>query len=209
MANSCESKKSYYYDNDFRNYFESLGDAGREEFMGWLSSLRQCNTHRNSSLNYDFCVTYENDLIKCGTTLVYLYTSEMGIPFYVGKGTTDRATNIYKRPEAFMDKLNEYGTCRVFVIACNARDEYALDIETLALNELLDRGWRLTNTQKVAVGERDKKRLREEYPEIIEVINKITGKAVSYLLEEHDTFGDSGRVRIANKSMVKAVEEVS
>ena len=209
MANSCESKKSYYWDNDFRSYFENLGEAGREEFVNWLHSLRQFNTRRNSSLNYDYCVAYENDLIKCGTTLVYLYTSETGIPFYVGKGTTERATNIYNRPDAFMDKLNEYGTCRVFAIACNARDEYALDIETLVLNELLDRGWRLTNTQKVAVGEKDKKRLKEEYPEIMEVINKITGKAVSYLLEEHDAFGDSGKVRIANRSMVKAVGEMS
>lgn len=207
MGNSCESKKSYYYDNDFRNYFENLGNAGRDAFLGWLSSLRQLNSNRNNSLNYDFCVTYENDLFRCGATLVYLYTSDKGIPFYVGKGTNDRATNIYNRPAAFMDKLNEYGTCRVFVIACNVRDEYALAIETLTLNELLDRGWRLTNTQKVAISKEDKKRLSEDYPEIIEVINKITSNAVSYLLDEQNAFGDSGRVRIANKSNVRAVSE--
>ena len=204
MGNMSESTKSYYYDNDFRNYFECLGDEGREKFLEWLSSLKRYGGTRNNAVNYDFCVSYENDLYKCGVTMVYVYTSEIGIPFYVGKGTTDRATNIYNRSGAFMDRIREGDTCRIFALACDIRDECALEIETLVINEILDRGWRLTNDQKVAISKEQKRQLLDEYPEIIEAVNHINSSAVSYLLEERDTFGDKGRVCVANKSRMKA-----
>lgn len=209
MAKSGESEKSYYGNNDFRNYFGCLGDSGREEFIEWLNSLSNHTECRNDSVDYEFSVPYENNLYMCGRTLVYLYTSVKGIPFYVGKGNNDRATNIYNRPEAFMDKLKEYGDCRVFAIAHNVRDDYALTIETMVINELLDRGWRLTNSQKVAIGNEEKARLRNQYPEILESITKITGKAISYLLDEHESFGDRGIVRMVNKTAVRSVKEPS
>lgn len=198
-------ERSFYHDFDFKEYFENLGEEARNEFKEWMNTFREYRPYRSDDINYDFGTSYCNDLYRAGRTLVYLYTNKYGIPFYVGKGDANRAVSIYNRPDAFKDKLRETDTCRIFAIAFDMMNEPALEIETLVINELLNRGWRLTNQMKTVIGRDELEELRRKYPNVINTLNNITSKAIDYLLAESDPFGEKGEVVVANKSRVKSV----
>lgn len=198
-----------YYNCDFKCWYEQLGEDGRKEFMEWMGTFREYKSYKSSSINYDFGTSYCNDLYRVGRTLVYLYTDKYGIPFYVGKGDSNRAVSIYNRPEAFKEKLREVETCRIFAIAFEVTNEDALHIETLAINELLSRGWKLLNQQKTVISQKELMELRDIYPEVINTLNNISSKAMDYLLMEIDPFGDKGEVVVGNKTRVKPIKHKS
>lgn len=202
------NKEYYYKDWDLEFYIRALGDEARTKFMDWISSIEPRRIKRNEAINYDFGIGYSNDLFRAGEYLVYLYTDKHGIPFYVGKGMQDRAVNISNRSAAFRDNLTKSDSCRIFAIAYDTMESDALNIETLVINELLDRGWRLTNSQKVAIGREELNKLKDTYPGISDVLSKITSKGLDYLLSDIDPFGDNGKVYVANKTCVKSVTEV-
>ena len=202
-------EQDYYYRNyKLEEYVRSLGDEARAEFMKWMNSIKPSHW-RSKCINYEFGVDYSNDLYRVGRYLVYLYTNEHGVPFYVGKGDSDRAVSISNRSSAFKDKLNESDTCRIFAIAFDVAEEDALEIETLAINELLNRGWRLVNSRKVAISKDKLGELRDTYSGITDVLNAITSNAIDYLLADRDPFGDEGKVFVANRSYVKPISEVA
>jgi hypothetical protein len=202
------AEQEYYYKNfKLKEYVESLGDEARTKFMEWITSIKPFH-QRSKCINYELGIDYSNDLFRVGRHLVYLYTNEHGVPFYVGKGDGNRAININNRSSAFKDKLNENGTCRIFAIAFDVAEEDALQIETLVINELLNRGWRLVNSQKVAISNEKLGELREDYIGVIDTLNAITSKAIDYLLGDGDPFGSDGKVFVANASYVKPVAEV-
>ena len=205
-----QGTKQYYYRNwELEDYVRVLGDEARTEFMNWITTIKPRRRDRNKAINYNFGISYANDLFKAGEYLVYLYTDEHGIPFYVGKGREDRAINISNRSPAFKDNLTKGDSCRIFAIAYDMREDDALNVETLVINELLDRGWRLSNSQKVAIGQEKLSTLRDNYSGITDVLNKLTYNAIDYLLSDQNPFGDEGKVYVANKTFVKPVAEVS
>lgn len=195
-----------YYNYDFKSWFEDLGQEARDEFMKWIGTFREFKPIRSTSINYDFGTSYCNDLHRAGRTLVYLYTDKNGVPFYVGKGDASRAVSIYNRSDAFKEKLTESETCRIFAIAFDVMEKYALQVETLVINELADRGFRLTNRNKVCISQVELNTLRSEYPEVLSTINRISKTALEYLLgDEDNAFGNSVEVRVRNKSKVAEV----
>ena len=204
-----ETEKSYYHDWGLEFYIRALGDEARAEFMGWINSIEQRPRYRDNAINYDFGISYANDLFSVGEHMVYLYTDEHGIPFYVGKGGASRAVNIANRSAAFKDAITKGETCRIFAIVFDIMEEDALKVETLVINELLNRGWRLTNSAKLSAGQDELGKLRDSYPSVTNVLDRITSKAIDYLLADRDPFGDKGRVCIANKTCVKPVSEVN
>ena len=196
-------EKSYYMDLDFKCWYERLGSEAREEFKKWMDSFSPPRTYRSSSLNYDFGNSYCNNLFKAGEHLVYVYTDRNGIPFYVGKGDSSRAVSIYNRSDAFKERLSEAGSCRIFAVAFDIMDEYALEIETLLINELIGRGWRLTNRNKVCISQSELDELRRKYPEVLTALNSIQKNAIDYLLGDEDNeFGNTVEVKVRNKSRV-------
>lgn len=204
-----KTKQTYYYKNwDLEFYIRALGDEARTEFMNWINSIEPRHRYRNNAINYDFGISYANNLFRVGEHMVYLYTDEHGIPFYVGKGGADRAVNIANRSAAFKDAITKGETCRIFAIVFDIMEEDALRVETLVINELLNRGWRLANSAKLSVGQDELGELRDSYPSVTNVLDRITSKAIDYLLADRDPFGDNGRVCIANKTCVKPVSEV-
>lgn len=200
-------KKYYYKDWDFESYYSCLGKEAREEFIKWLSEIRESYTHRSNSINYEYGTSYCNDLFRAGETMVYLYTNKKGVPFYVGKGSENRALSIYNRSDAFKEKLKETDSCRIFAIAFNVMENDALQIETLCINELIDRGWRLTNSNKVCISREKLDDLRGRYSEVIDTLNKIQSVNLDCLLDGIDYFNGIGEVVVSNKTSVRAINE--
>ena len=196
-------EKSYYYDLDFKCWYEQLGQEAREEFKKWIDTFSPPKVRRSPDINYEFGNGYCNDLYKAGSSLVYLYTDKNGVPFYVGKGDSFRAVSIYNRSDAFKEKLSEIGTCRIFAVAFDIMEKYALEVETLVINELINRGWRLTNRNKVCISQSELNKLRNEYPEVLTTLNSIQKTALDYLLgNEDNSFGNTVEVSVCNKSRV-------
>ena len=196
-----------YYNMDFGYWYESLGQGAREEFTKWLGTLRDFKPIRSKSINYDFGISYCNDLFMAGRSMVYLYTDKNGVPFYVGKGDSSRAVSIYNRSDAFKEKLSESDTCRIFAVAFDVMEKYALEVETLVINELINRGWRLTNRSKVCISQSEMNKLRNDYPEVLDALNSISRTAIDFLLGDTDNaFGNGVEVRVCNKTNVRKVE---
>lgn len=190
----------FYGDNALWAYYSNLGEKGRKEFLDWLNKIRLPSDRRSESINYDYNTDYRDDVYRAGDNIVYVYTNEFGIPFYVGKGSEMRAKSIYNRSDAFMEKLNDNGVCRIFAIVSNMCEEDSLEVETLVINELLNRGWRLTNSAKTAISSDKMHDLINTYPNVLESINNITSKGLDSLLDNADYFGESGKVIKRNKT---------
>ena len=190
---------------DLEMYVMSLGKKGREEFLNRLNKLPLPSDKRNDSINYDYCTDYRDDVYRAGRSMVYLYTNEMGIPFYVGKGNEDRALTVINRNDGFLEVLEKNGVNRIFAIISNASDEVALEIETLVINELLRRGWRLTNSAKTSIGSDYLRQLTDYYPNVLETINDITKIGLTSLLDDNDCFGETGKVARYTKTHMKSV----
>lgn len=191
--------------NDLEMYFMSLGEKGRAEFLDRLIKLPLPSDKRNNSINYDYCTDYRDDVYRAGRSMVYLYTSEMGVPFYVGKGDEMRALSVINRNDSFLEVLEKNGVNRIFSIISNASDDVALEIETLVINELLNRGWRLTNLSKTSVTSDYMRKLTDYYPNVLETINNITRTGLASLLEDKDCFGGTGKVARLSKTYMKNV----
>lgn len=198
-------KEYYIYDYDLKSYFDCLGEKGKEQFLEWLTKNSEHREKKHPDINYEYSIDYSDDVFRTGRNIVYLYTSELGIPFYVGEGTTDRAVTIVSRNESFKEKLEEYGVCRIFAIANNISKSTALEIETLVINELLNRGWRLTNSRQTSVPKEKMSSLSEAYHCVLSAINEITKMGLTSLLEDRDCFDETGKVVRCNKSRVKSV----
>ena len=198
-------KDYFIYDSELHDYYASLGENGREQFLKWLSEISLPSGKRNDAINYDYSTDYRDDVYRAGHCLVYLYTNELGIPFYVGKGTEDRALNISNRNESFKERFNENGTCRIFAIVSNMFDRDALDVEAMVINELLNRGWRLTNSNIPHISKEDYESLKSDYPNVLNSINDITRTGLYSLLDDRDNFGETGKVERHNKTYVRKV----
>lgn len=188
-----QQRKTFYGDNDFRHWYGCLGERGREEFQKWLSSISVARPDNDSNINYDYCECYCDDIVQAGDKMVYVYTSELGIPFYVGYGSWSRPLDITTREQEFKEMIDGK-VCRIFGIVSNMRDDAALDVETLCIWELLRRGWKLCNKSKISIDEDKYKELREEYPIVLDNLNKMTSSAMTLLLEDIDEFGNRGKV---------------
>ena len=197
-------EKSYYRDYGFKDWYEALGQEAREKFKEWLGDIREKNNIRSESINYEYGKSYSNDLYRAGHTLVYLYTNNKGVPFYVGKGFENRALSIYNRSDAFKERLMETDSCRIFAVAFDVMDEDALKIETLCINELINRGWRLTNGNKVSVSQDTLNELRSDYPDVIDTLNRIQSVTINCWLDDIDYFNGVGEVVVNSKSSVKS-----
>lgn len=191
-----------YYNLDFKCWYENLGQGARDEFQRWISTFDPPRLHRSKELNYEFGTSYSDDLFMAGQSLVYLYTDKNGVPFYVGKGDSNRAVSIYNRSDAFKEKLSEIGTCRIFAIVFDVMEKYALEVETLVINELCSRGWRLTNRNKVCVSQAELNKLRSEYPNVLDTLNKIQRTALDYLLSDEDNAFSAVELSVRNQSRV-------
>ena len=180
--------RSYYGDFDFWNYYMSLGEGGRTKFIKWLSEIKLPHDSRSDAINYDFCTDYRNDVFKTGSSLVYIYANEFGIPFYVGKEDASRS-------DAFWEKLEDNGRDKIYAIACNIYDADALAIETLVINELSRRGWKLTNPIKAEISSEKYIDLTQSYPEVLNSINDVTRIGLESMLQEVDCLCDKTEVR--------------
>lgn len=198
-------KDYYIHDTGLMDYYCCLGEKARAEFLEWLTKHRLPSTERNASINYDYSTDYRDDVYRAGDCIVYLYTNEMGVPFYVGKGSEERALNVNSRNKAFTETLNRNGVCRIFAIVSNIYDKDALEIETLVINELLNRGWRLTNSSKTSISSDDMQRLIEDYPNVMKSINEITRTGLTSLLDDTDCFGETGKVVRHSKTYMRKV----
>lgn len=199
-------KEYYIYDYDLKHYYECLGEKGKHEFLNWLTQDSEHRGKKHPDINYDYSTDYKDDVFRTGTSIVYLYTNELGVPFYVGEGTIDRALSVHSRNESFKEKLNEYGACRIFAIAHNINKTSAIEVETLVINELLNRGWRLTNSRQTTVTTEKMVSLSEDYFCVLENINKITKIGLTSLLDDKDCFGETGKVIRYNTTRMKAVQ---
>lgn len=191
-----------YYNMDVKCWYETLGQEAREEFIKWLRNSKEFSPRRSDCINYNYGTSYCNDLYRAGRSMVYLYTDKNGVPFYVGKGDEHRAISIYSRSDAFKERLGETDTCRIFGIVFDIMESDALEVETLCINELLNRGWRLTNRSKVCISQEELIKLRSTYPNVIDTLNSISSAALNYLLGD-DPFNGVGEVIVDNKSNVK------
>lgn len=198
-------KEYYMGDYDLKDYYECLGEKGKDEFLKWLTKGSDRVVKKHPDINYDYCTDYRNDVYRTGRNIVYLYTNELGIPFYVGEGTTDRAVSISSRNESFKEKLNEYGVCRIFAIACNTNKTTSIEIETLLINELLNRGWRLTNSRQTSIPTEKMSLLSEDYFCVLENLNNITKIGLTSLLDDADCFGETGKVIRHGKTYMRSV----
>lgn len=199
-------EKVYYYRNwDLEHYYRCLGEKGRAEFLDWLTNQRLPSDERNEAINYEYCTDYRDDVYRTGDHIVYLYTDVNGIPYYVGKGNDSRAIDINGRNSAFKEKFEENGVNRIFAIVSNISDKDALDVETLVINELLNRGWRLTNAHKISIDGEKHRMLSEDFPETLVTLNNITKMGLSSLLDDTDYFSETGKVIRKNKTSVQAV----
>lgn len=190
---------------DLKHYYRCLGEKGRDVFLKWLTDEPLPSDKRNEAINYEYSNDYRDDVYRAGDKIVYLYTNDAGIPFYVGKGSETRALDINSRNSAFVEKFNQNGVCRIFAIVSNISDCDSLDVETFVINELLDRGWRLTNSHKISIDTEKHRRLSEDYPEVLVSINNITRSAMNTLLDDIDYFGEIGKVVRKNKTSVRAI----
>ena len=202
---TMRDKGYYIYDYDLKNYYDCLGEKGKEIFLKWLTADDNYTEKKHPNLNYDYSTGFQDDVYRTGRNIVYLYTNEMGIPFYVGEGTTDRALSYSSRNESFKEKINEYGVCRIFVIAHNISKAYAVEIETLVINELLNRGWRLSNSRQTSVTTEQMSELSNDYRCVMDSINEITKVGLTSLLDDKDCFDEAGKVTKVNKSRMGSV----
>lgn len=184
-------------------YYSCLGEKGRADFLEWLTNRPLPSDKHNSAINYDYCVDYRDDVYRAGGHLVYLYTDEKGVPFYVGKGYESRALDLRGRNDAFEEKFNNNGVNRVFAISSNISEKEALSVETLVINELLNRGWRLTNAHKISIDSEKHRSLSETHPKVLMTLNNITKVALSSLLDDVERFSDTGKVVRKNKTSLK------
>ena len=179
----AEYEKSYMGDMNLKDYYDILGEEGKKVFLEWLTKKNPyCKEHKEACINYDFSLDYKNDVYRVGRNLVYLYTDENGLPFYVGEGTSFRAKSTKSRNESFLERLNSCSNYKVFAIAHNINKEGSQKIETLVINELLNRGWRLTNSRQTTVTSEKMLALLEDYSDVIGVINNITKNGLHSLL---------------------------
>lgn len=196
------NNEGYMGNWELKDYYSCLGEKGRAEFLRWLTGNNTYIERKHPDINYEYSVDYKDDVYRAGRNLVYLYTNELGVPFYVGEGTPDRAVSISSRNDSFSEKLNEYGVCRVFAIAHNIGKTDSLEVETLVINELLNRGWRLTNLRQTSATSDKISTLSDSYPDVLETINNITKIGLTSLLDDTDCFGETGKVVKYNKSRV-------
>lgn len=200
------NKVTYYNDVEFDKWYSCLGDNARIKFLEHLSTIPPVKEDTDDLINYEYCTNYCDNVYRSGYKYVYIYSTETGIPFYVGYGDKNRCTNISSRNSNFIENISNLDTFRIFGIVSHLNEKEALEVETLCIWELLSRGFKLVNKSKIVVDNIKHRELRLHYPEIVESIDKITSDVISTILEDYDVFSKNGLVE---KNGVSAIKRVS
>lgn len=175
---------------DLISWWRCAGDEAKNRLVEELTKhtestiLNQPYSAINKKPDMTYTVSFENDWYRLGDKLVYIYTTDEGVPFYVGMGDIYRPVNISSRSQAFLDEFQKHSYCKVYIIATNLQDTYAKDIETLCILFLINQNWKLTNVRKTQLFKDNYQVLLDDYPSIVEVLKKFNRACISKVLNE-------------------------
>lgn len=185
-------------------WWDCAGKEAREQFLQEVTS-RKCTPcwmepyhSANKKPDLTYTVDFRNDYSKLGNKLVYIYSSENGIPYYVGMGGMDRPINIISRSEKFKEQFSKCNYSKVYIIATRLHEGYADEVETLCIQYLLRKGWKLVNVKKMDTTEDVFQMLVEDYPTVVSKLDKFNKDCLSEVLNNQSRFNEC-IVRNSNK----------
>lgn len=132
----------------FCDWYLNLGAEARYEVLTRLGEIRLPGTPGWGKCDTTFMVDYSNRMYEAGRKVVYVWVTEGGEIFYIGRGTQERASNIYSRGEGFKSKVDA-GRCKVYILCAWAKESVADDIETMLIYRALEMGCHLQNRYKL------------------------------------------------------------
>lgn len=141
----------YSYDKvwwPFYDWYMNLGEEARQEVLMRLAEIRLPGTPGWGKCDTTFMVDYSNRIYEAGRQVVYVWVTEAGEIFYVGRGTQERALNIHSRGEGFKSKIDST-RCKVYILCAWAKESVADDIETMLIYRSLEKGCHLQNRSKL------------------------------------------------------------
>lgn len=141
----------YSYDKvwwPFHDWYLNLGTEARQEVLKRLGEIRLPGTPGWGKCDTTFMVDYSNSMYDAGRQVVYVWATESGEIFYIGRGTQERALNIHSRSEGFKSKFDST-RCKVYILCAWVKESVADDIETMLIYHALEMGHHLQNRSKL------------------------------------------------------------
>ena len=141
----------YSYDKvwwPFHDWYMNLGAEGRQEVLKRLGEIRLPSAPGRGKCDTTFMVDYSNRIYDAGRQVVYVWVTDSGEIFYIGRGTQDRAFNVHSRSEMFKSKFDS-AKCKAYIVCAWAKESVADDIETMLIYHALEMGHHLQNRSKL------------------------------------------------------------
>lgn len=132
----------------FYDWYLNLGSEARQEVLMRLAEIRLPGIPGWGKCDTTFMVDYSNRIYDAGRQVVYVWVTESGEIFYIGRGTQERALNIHSRNEGFKSKLDS-DRCKVYILCAWVKESVADDIETMLIYHALEEGHHLQNRSKL------------------------------------------------------------
>lgn len=174
---------------EMQQWWVCASDEARNNFIHKLNQERSPSPSPvyetdNRQVDYSYCVDFSNDMYRLGKKIVYIYAKPNGIPFYVGMGDPYRPFNIYNRSDDFLSEFDKSQKAKVFIITVNASNSVASEIETLCIWLMIEKSWSLCNSAKTNIDYDSFGDLKEEYKEIVSLVNELNDYFLQNVLEE-------------------------
>ena len=132
----------------------------------------KCNKNKKEKVfaeveNLQYIFDYKDDLKRKGRYYTYIWYDRNNIPFYVGKGCTDRCLTLNQRTDDFIKKRNAIGSyCVLYAKNCN--NELAKHYENKLIKQFVLKGHKLLNKTG------NPKYTLEQHPRVYETIGGLS-----------------------------------